>query len=263
MTRAGYSSGRIAVTPTGRARVWQSVPMGLDVDRVEALSFDCYGTLIDWERGLLEAAHALLAAHGASPPDEDILASFARHEARLEAGPYLRYRDLLAGVAASIAAEHDVSPGAEELAAFGGSVVDWPAFPDSADALARLGRRFRLAVVTNCDDDLFAASARRLGDPFEVVVTAEQARSYKPAPRHFELLFERLALSPERIVHVAQSLFHDHVPAQVLGLRSVWVERRRGRAGGGATPHADARPDLVVPDMATLAGAVLDGPAAP
>jgi 2-haloacid dehalogenase len=235
----------------------------LDFDRVEALSFDCYGTLIDWERGLLAAADRLLAAHGASPPAESVLASFARHESRLEAGPYLRYRDLLAEVAAAICAEHGVRPGTGELAAFGGSVVDWPAFPDSADALARLGGRFRLAVVTNCDDDLFAASARRLGDPFEVVVTAEQARSYKPAARHFELLFERLALSPERIVHVAQSLFHDHVPAQALGLRSVWVDRRHGRAGGGATPDAQSSPDLVVPDMATLAESVAGGTAGP
>jgi 2-haloacid dehalogenase len=233
--------------------------MTLDFDGVEALSFDCYGTLIDWERGLLTAADRLLAPHAVSLPGEDLLASFARHEARLEAGPYLRYRDLLGQVAAAICADHGITASAAELAAFGGSVVDWPAFPDSADALARLRGRFRLAVATNCDDDLFAASARRLGDPFDVVVTAEQARSYKPATRHFELLLERLALPPESIVHVAQSLFHDHVPAQALGLRSVWVDRRHGQAGGGATPEAEASPHLVVPDMATLAERVLGG----
>ena len=122
--------------------------------------------------------------------------------------------------------------------------------------------RFRLAVVTNCDDDLFAASSRRLGDPFEVVVTAEQARSYKPAPRHLELLLERLRLPPERVVIVAQSLYHDHVPAKASGIRTVWVDRRRGAAGSGATPPASVEPDLVVPDIATLADVAVGAPPA-
>ena len=225
-------------------------------DDVEALSFDCYGTLIDWESGIHAAMDSLLRAHGVTLSREATLEAFARHETRLEADDYRRYRELLAETAAAIALEQGITPEADELADVGTSVADWPAFPNSAEALGRLGARFRLAVVTNCDDDLFAASSRRLGDPFEVVVTAQQAGSYKPAPRHFELLFERLGLAPERIVHVAQSLYHDHVPARALGMRSVWVDRRHGQAGSGATPAAIAEPDLIVPDMATLADLV-------
>jgi len=152
-----------------------------------------------------------------------------------------------------VAGELGVTPSAEELAAFGGSVVEWPAFPDSADALARLSSRYALVVITNCDDDLFAASNRRLGVEFAQVITAQQAGSYKPSHRNFELAFERIDAPQARILHVAQSLFHDHVPAKALGLSTVWVNRRHDRPGSGATPPAAATPDLVVPDMASLA----------
>ena len=143
------------------------------------------------------------------------------------------------------------------MAAFGVSVADWPPFPDSAAALARLHERFRLGVITNCDDDLFAASARRLGVEFDWVITAQQAGSYKPSERNFQLAFERIDMPRERLLHVAQSLFHDHVPAKRLGLSTVWVDRRHGRPGGGATLPASATPDLTVPDMATLAEVAL------
>jgi 2-haloacid dehalogenase len=132
-------------------------------------------------------------------------------------------------------------------------VGDWPAFPDSAPALARLGTRFRLGVITNCDDDLFALSNRRLGVAFDWVVTAQQVGSYKPVPRNFEVALERIGLPRDRILHVAQSLFHDHVPARRLGLATAWIDRRAGRTGFGATPPAEASPDLAVPDMASFA----------
>ena len=133
--------------------------------------------------------------------------------------------------------------------------MDWPAFADSPAALARLKTRFRLGVLTNCDDDLFAASNRRLGVEFDWIVTAQQARGYKPDPRNFEMLFERLGLPRERILHVAQSLYHDHVPAKALGLTTVWIDRRHDRPGAGATPPAEAQPDLTFPDMASFAAA--------
>ena len=227
--------------------------MALDLSRFDAMTFDCYGTLIDWEAGILAALGGLLRAHGVDVPDEQLLESFGRHEARLEAGVFRPYRDVLVGVTAAICAEQGIEPSEPELQTFGGSVADWPAFGDSAEALARLAGRYRLAVITNCDDDLFAASNRRLGVTFDAVVTAEQVRSYKPARRNFEVMFERLAVPRERILHVAQSLFHDHVPARELGLSTVWVDRRSGRPGTGATPPANASPDLTVPDMATLA----------
>jgi 2-haloacid dehalogenase len=225
----------------------------LDFDRFDVLTFDCYGTLIDWEAGLLAAMRPPMAAHGIAADDETLLEAFARHEAEAEAGPYRPYRDVLGSVLAAMLGHQGAAPSSAELAAFGGSVVDWPAFRDSPAALARLHGRFRLGVITNCDDDLFAASERRLGVTFDWVVTAQQANRYKPNPRGFELMFERVGLPPSRILHVAQSLFHDHVPAKRLGLSTVWVDRRGGRAGSGATPPADATPDLTVPDMATLA----------
>ena len=231
----------------------------LDFDRFDVLTFDCYGTLIDWEAGLLAALRAPLAARGIEAPDDALLEAFGRHEAELEAGPYRAYREVLAGVLDAMLGHQGEVATAEERAAFGASVADWPAFPDSSAALARLHERFKLGVITNCDDDLFAASERRLGLSFDWVVTAQQARRYKPNPRGFELMFERVGLPPSRILHVAQSLFHDHVPAKRLGLSTVWVDRRAGRPGSGATPPAEAAPDLKVPDMATLAALASPG----
>jgi 2-haloacid dehalogenase len=231
----------------------------LDFDRFDVLTFDCYGTLIDWEAGLLAALRAPVAAHGITAADDDLLEAFGRHEAEQEAGPYRTYREVLAGVLDAMLAHHGQVATPEERAAFGGSVADWPAFPDSAAALARLHERFKLGVITNCDDDLFAASEQRLGLTFDWVVTAQQAKRYKPNPRGFELMFERVGLPPSRILHVAQSLFHDHVPAKRLGLSTVWVDRRGDRPGFGATPPAEATPNLRVPDMATLATLAVPG----
>jgi 2-haloacid dehalogenase len=227
--------------------------MPLDLADFDVLTFDCYGTLIDWERGILEAIRPILDAHGVSADDEPVLQAFGRHESEIEAGPYKPYRDVLGAVLTAMLDHFAQVPSDEEIARFGGSVVDWPAFPDSAAALTSLHERFRLGVITNCDDDLFAASAQRLATEFDWVVTAQQARRYKPNPRGFELAFERIGLPPKRILHVAQSLFHDHVQAKKLGLSTVWVNRRHDRPGPGATPRADATPDLIVPDMATLA----------
>jgi 2-haloacid dehalogenase len=226
---------------------------GLDYGRFDALTFDCYGTLIDWEAGLADAFRPILAAHGVATDDEDVLTRFAGYEATAEAGPYQIYRHVLAAGLRGVAGELGFEPSAEESTAFSGSVVDWPAFPDSAAALAQLKSRYRLGVITNCDDDLFAASNERLGVDFDWVVTAQQVRSYKPAERGFRAAFGRIGLPRDRILHVAQSLFHDHAPAQRLGMTTVWIDRRHDRKGFGATPPADAEPDLVVPDMRTFA----------
>jgi 2-haloacid dehalogenase len=228
----------------------------IDFSAFDALTFDCYGTLIDWEAGILAALRAVLEAHGTEAGDEPLLEAFARHEAALEAGPYLRYKDVLAGCLHELGQELAFTPTQAELDTFGRSVADWPAFPDSPEALAELKQRFRLGVITNCDDDLFAASNERLGVAFDWIVTAEQARGYKPRRENFEFAFARIDVPRERILHVAQSLFHDHVPAKALGMTTVWIDRRQGRAGTGATPPAEATPDLTVPDLrrfATLA----------
>jgi 2-haloacid dehalogenase len=227
--------------------------VAIDLDRFDALTFDCYGTLIDWETGLLAALRPVLESHGADAGDEELLELYGRHEAQIEAGPYARYADVLAGALDRVGADLGFEPSAEERAAFSRSVADWPPFEDSTAALASLAERYWLGVVTNCDDDLFAASAAKLGAEFHCVVTAEQAGAYKPDHRGFELAFERLGLPRERVLHVAQSRFHDHVPAKALGLSTVWVDRRGARPGPGATPEAVAEPDLTVASVGELA----------
>ena len=228
--------------------------MPLDPGRYDALTFDCYGTLIDWETGLLAALRAALP--GARLGDEELLEEYARHEAEAERGPYLPYREVLAAGLRGVAARAGLEPAPEAAARFSESVRDWPAFPDSAAALEALHRRFRLGVITNCDIDLFAASQARLGVAFDWVVTAEEARAYKPSLVPFELAFATIDVPRERILHVAQSLYHDHVPARALGLASVWIDRRSGRAGSGATPPAEARPDATYTSLAAFAAAV-------
>jgi len=229
----------------------------IEFDRFDVLTFDCYGTLIDWEAGILAGLRAILGPLGIDADDDDLLERYARAEAATEAGGYLRYREILARSADAVCRELGVSAGPAALAAFGASVGDWPAFADSAESLARLQARFKLAVITNCDDDLFAASNRRLGVTFDHVITAEQVGSYKPNTRNFEVAFERIGVPQGRILHVAQSLFHDHVPAKRLGMTTVWIDRRQGRAGSGATPPAEAVPDLAVPSMAAFADIAL------
>ena len=227
----------------------------LDYARFDVLTFDCYGTLIDWEAGLLAALREVLAPRGVDRPDDELLEAYAAIEAPAEAGPYRTYRDILAAGVVGVARGLGVEPDPTEVATFADSVGRWPAFPDSTDALARLHERFRLGVITNCDDDLFARSATRLGIDFDWVVTAQQAGVYKPAERGFELAFDRIGLPRERILHVAQSLYHDHVTAKRLGLTTVWIDRRHGRPGSGATPPADATPDATYADMASFAEA--------
>jgi 2-haloacid dehalogenase len=229
----------------------------LDYGHYEALTFDCYGTLIDWEAGILAGLRRVLGPRGVEPGDDELLETYAAFEASAEAGPYRRYREILSDGLGEVARRYGVTPDDEEVAAFGGSVVDWPPFPDSAVALTTLHDRFGLGVITNCDDDLFAGSAARLGTSFDWVVTAQQVGAYKPDKRGFRLAFERLGLPPDRILHVAQSLFHDHVPAKELGLATVWIDRRHDRQGFGATPPAVATPDATFPDMASFAAAAI------
>jgi 2-haloalkanoic acid dehalogenase type II len=177
------------------------------------------------------------------------------HEAAGEGGSYLSYRAVLAAGLRGVAADFDIDLDERVVPMFSESVRDWPAFPDSEDALRRLGAMFKLGVITNCDADLFAASNARLGVTFDWVVTAEAARAYKPSPRPFELAFATLDVPRDRILHVAQSLYHDHVPTARLGLTSVWIDRRHGRDGGGATPPAQASPAATFASMAEFADA--------
>jgi 2-haloacid dehalogenase len=225
----------------------------IDFDAFEVLSFDCYGTLIDWEAGLLAALAPIFAAHGVAPDREDTLRRYGELESAIEAGEYVEYRAVLARVLQGLGERFGFSPSSGELSAFPASVRDWPPFPDSPAALRALQSRYRLAVISNVDDDLFAHSARRLGVSFDWVVTAQQVRSYKPSLGNFRRAFERIGVPPARILHVAQSRFHDIAPAKRLGLATVWVNRRRDTPGPGATPASEAVPDLEVRDLAELA----------
>ncbi len=225
----------------------------LDYERFQALTFDCYGTLIDWETGILAALRPGLAARGVAPSDDELLERYGRVEARAEAGPYRPYREILAASFREVCAESGVQTDDASAATFGASVGDWPPFPDSVAALRRLKAHFRLGVITNCDDDLFAASNLRLGVEFDWVVTAQSVGSYKPDVRNFEEAFARMNVPRDRILHVAQSLFHDHVPARQLGLSTVWIDRRHARPGFGATPPAALTPEATFPDLASFA----------
>jgi 2-haloacid dehalogenase len=229
-----------------------AVPANGDFDfsGIDVMTFDCYGTLVDWEAGILAALRPIV---GETASDHDLLESYGRSEARLEAGPWQPYREILAAALAQVATGQGVRATDKQRADFGASVADWPCFPDSAAALAALCNRYQLGVITNCDDDLFAASSHRLGEPFTWIVTAEQVHSYKPDHRNFEVALERIGVARERVLHVAQSLYHDHVPAKRMGLKTAWIDRRQDRRGFGATPAAEARPDMTAPDMATFA----------
>jgi 2-haloacid dehalogenase len=225
----------------------------LDFDRFTHLSFDCYGTLIDWETGILAALRPVLERHGVAVSDEQTLELYGKLESAAERAPYRRYHDVLATVMDGFGARLGFAPATEERASLAASVGDWPPFPDTVEALRALARRFRLVILSNIDDDLFARSARHLGVDFAAVITAEQVGSYKPDPRNFRTLLERLDIPPDRLLHVAQSLFHDVAPANALGLTTVWVNRRHDRPGSGATPPTTAHPDPEVPDLQTLA----------
>ena len=210
----------------------------------KALSFDCYGTLIDWETGLAEALEPLRQRTGATTAE--LIDAFGPVEHQVEQDfPQLRYSELLAKVHERLSRRFGVEPDAEEARAFGQSVGDWPAFPDTAEALAYLKQHFKLVILSNVDRASFARSNERLGVEFDHVFTAEEIGSYKPALRNFEYLLERLGetgVAKSELLHTAQSLFHDHVPANRLGIASAWIDRRHDKGSGGATVVPDPTP---------------------
>jgi len=219
------------------------------LDDFEALSFDCYGTLIDWEAGIAAVLTPWASTRGLDLGREDLLAAYARHEAQAESEhPAEPYPGILARSIRALGAELGAQVSDADARALARSVPDWPAFPDSHDALTSLGERYQLIILSNVDRESFAASGRRLGVTFTAVLTAQDVGSYKPSPRNFDALLaetRRLGVAEGGLLHAAQSLFHDHIPARQAGLPTVWINRRHGRPGWGATP-APAVP--VTPD---------------
>lgn len=234
----------------------------LDLTTYKALSFDCYGTLIDWETGIAAVLSPWAREQGLDLTDEELLLAYADNEAAVEREtPTALYPEVLATAfrRTGDVLGHPVT--AEWAQRLGSSVPDWPAFPDSADALARLAKHYQLIILSNVNRDGFAGSNKHLHGDFAAVITAEDVGAYKPAENHFRALDSTLPeLGVERtgLLHVAQSLFHDHVPAKREGLPSVWINRRHDRPGWGATPEpgAEYSYDLEFPAMEAFADAV-------
>jgi 2-haloacid dehalogenase len=227
----------------------------LDFTQFEVLTFDCYGTLINWEDGILGCLRPILAAHGKQADDATILSLYGDLEAAAEQGDYRRYREVLQSVVRQFGEHFKFVPSDNEIRALPDSLPRWKPWPDTVAALRQLHSRFRLAIVSNVDDDLFAGTRPQLGVEFNHVITAQQAGAYKPSLKIFELALSRIGAPAHRVLHVGQSVYHDVVPARSLGLATVWVNRPSARSGVGAVKAAEGQPDLQVSSLAELADA--------
>lgn len=225
----------------------------LDFSRFEILTFDCYGTLINWEAGILAALRRVLSAHEKKLDDSGVLTLYGDFEARAEQGPFQPYRKVLQSVVCQFGQELGFSPTAQEERSLAESLPGWRPWPDTVDALRQLKTRYRLAILSNVDDDLFAATRPQLEVEFDEVITAQQARAYKPSMKLFELALSRINAPAHRVLHIGQSIYHDVIPAQALGLATVWVNRPSARPGTGAVKAAEAKPDVTVENLAEIA----------
>jgi 2-haloalkanoic acid dehalogenase type II len=234
------------------------------LDEFKALSFDCYGTLIDWETGRLDALSDLTARVARPLTRDQILEAHARHESRQQAQtPGKLYRDLLPIVYKRLAEEWNVPVSTEECEAYGQSVGNWPAFPDSAGALQYLKKYYKLIILSNVDNRTFSRSNARLEVQFDAIYTAEDIGSYKPSDRNFDYMLERvgdLGLEKQDLLHTAESLFHDHGPANRFGIANCWIHRRYQQEGYGATMNPGESPtyDFRFTSMADLVKAHQD-----
>lgn len=212
----------------------------------KVLTFDCYGTLIDWESGMVAALKSLTGRISTFLSRDEVLEAHARHESAQQLQtPTMKYSELLAVVYRRLAEEWNVPVSWEECEAYGRSVKDWPAFPDSAEALTYLKKHYRLVILSNVDNTSFAHSYAKLGVAFDAIYTAQDIGSYKPSSRNFDYMIEKLSslgIIKSDILHTAESLFHDHAPANRHGLASCWIYRRHGQQGFGATMNPGAIP---------------------
>ena len=229
---------------------WRRMPV-LDFSKYEWISFDCYGTLVDWETGISDAVTGIFARHGVRRTRNEILAMFSGAEPRVQSsGEFLEYRRVLRDVMEIMAWEASVRLPQAEAVYLPDSLPGWPVFPDATQALQDMQSRYKLAIISNVDDDLFAETAANMVISFDAVISSEQAGSYKPNPRNFHLARERMGVENSNWLHVAESLYHDIGPANLLGIDSVWVNRPDR---GGGSRRTDAVPSLEVPDIAALA----------
>ena len=246
--------GQNPVTRVRKREPRETSAPALDFDRFTALTFDCYGTLIDWETGLLGALRPFLRSHAQDLDDGQILDIYGELEPKAQ-NPYQRYRQVLSDVMRAFGERLGFSVSDAEAQSLPESLKSWQPFPDTKAAVEKLKTKYMLAIISNTDDDFFTASARHLQVKFDEVVTAEQAKAYKPSLAPFRLALERLGLPAERVLHVGQSIYHDIVPAQLLGLSTVWVNRPSPRTGVGAVKRAEGQPELEVSSLAQLISA--------
>jgi 2-haloacid dehalogenase len=226
----------------------------LDFSRISALTFDCYGTLVDWETGILGAVRGVCLAHAVkTPEDGQLISLYAELEMQAEAGGYRPYREVLASVLEQMARRCGVRSLLEgERDALAESLPRWPVFADTPEFLRRARGRYALAICSNIDDDLFEGTRPKLGAPIDHVITAQFCGSYKPRVRHFHEALKRLGLPAERVLHVAESRRHDIEPASRLGFRTVWVNRHQSRGGASASGVGEGVADLEVGSLAEL-----------
>jgi 2-haloacid dehalogenase len=233
----------------------------VDLTDFDTLTFDCYGTLIDWETGIFEGLRPLLARVNPALTRDQVLEAHARHEASQQTyTPGKRYQELLPIVYKRLAEEWRVPHTHEECVAYGRSIRNWPAFEDSARALQYLKQHYRLVILSNVDNESFTYSNAKLQVEFDAIITAEDVGSYKPSRRNFDYMIEKLSergIGKEKILHTAESLFHDHKPANEIGLASCWIYRRHAQQGFGATMNPGAQPkiDFTFTSMAEFAQA--------
>lgn len=222
-------------------------------DSIRLITFDCYGTLIDWESGMLAALRPTFSRNSNTVPDQQLLEQYGEAEAGLEAGPYLPYTQVLSRSVQEMGRRLGVPISAGQGASFAESLTRWEPFPDTVPALQALSRKFHLGIISNIDDDLFAETRKKLGVEFALVVTAQQVQSYKPCFKNFEEALRRSGLPKEQVLHAGQSLYHDIAPANALGIRNVWVNRPSARPGAGAAKPGVATPTYQVSSLAELA----------
>ena len=227
----------------------------LDFEQFDALMFDCYGTLIDWETGILNALRPILSKQGVNVSDVDILEKYAVAETEAEK-EYVSYREVLRRVMRRLSGDFNISLNDVDVNCLTKSIKDWPPFVDTVASLKALQRKYKLVILSNIDDDLFAQSNKLLEVSFDRIFTAQQIGSYKPNSNNFKYAIEKLDMPNSQILHVAQSVFHDIVPAKAMGLATVWVNRRKGRKGYGATMPATETPDFEVSSLEELVGSM-------
>ncbi|HJX84394.1 MAG TPA: HAD-IA family hydrolase [Candidatus Angelobacter sp.] len=226
----------------------------MNFESITLITFDCYGTLIDWETGILKALQPLFARNGNPLPDTELLKHYGEIEAESESGPYLRYHDVLARTAEQMGQRLGVKISSEQAIGFAESLPSWEPFPDTVAGLQTLTKKFQLGIISNIDDDLFAQTRRKLPVQFAVVVTAQQVQSYKPSLKNFEEAIKRSGRNKNEILHAGQSLYHDVAPANSLGIKNVWVNRPSIVPNSGAAKPGVAQPGLEVHSLAELAG---------